>query len=129
MSAIPDNDEALQTAGQTSAALTEDGFHVAEAALDTKVTRGELGNTRLYRWGPTLKWAQGRLSKLVRTAAEHRRAATELRSRPLSNTTRTGTCAGRGTQGWHPVENAILLAPARKYRKPRARPTKGPAHD
>jgi hypothetical protein len=135
MSAIPDNDEALLTAGQTSAALTEAGFPVAEATLDTKVTRGggppyqKFGNTRLYRWGPTLKWAQGRLSKLVRTAAEHRRAATELRSRPLSNTTRTGTCAGRGTQGWHPVENAILLAPARKYRKPRARPTKGPAHD
>jgi hypothetical protein len=40
MSAIPDNDEALLTAGQTSAALTEAGFPVAEATLDTKVTRG-----------------------------------------------------------------------------------------
>jgi hypothetical protein len=59
MSAIPDNDEALLTAGQTSAALTEAGFPVAEATLDTKVTRG--------RW-PALPEIRKHASLLARAA-------------------------------------------------------------
>jgi hypothetical protein len=79
MTAIPDDPEALLTARQLSAALAEAGYRIAPATLNTRVSRGggppyqKWNVTRLYRWGASLAWAQGCLSKPARTSAEHRR--------------------------------------------------------
>jgi hypothetical protein len=79
MTTIPDDPEALLTARQLSAALTQAGYRIAPATLNTRVSRGggppyqKWNVTRLYRWGTALAWAQGRLGPPARTSAEHRR--------------------------------------------------------
>ena len=76
MPAIPDDPEALLTRQQVAAALTEAGFRIAGPTLATMATRGHgppfqrFGYRPLYRWGPALAWAQGRLSRPVRSTAE-----------------------------------------------------------
>jgi hypothetical protein len=57
-------------------ALTEAGHPITPATLATMAVRGGgpqmeyWGRIPLYRWGPGLKWAQGRLSGPVRSTAE-----------------------------------------------------------
>jgi hypothetical protein len=85
MTTIPDDPEALLTARQLSAALTQAGYRIATATLNTRVSRGggppyqKWNVTRLYRWGTALQWAQGCLSRPVRTTAELRRSPSTSR--------------------------------------------------
>jgi hypothetical protein len=57
-------------------ALTEAGYPTAEATLATKATRGGgppfrlYGRIPLYTWGPSLQWAQSRLSAPMRSTSE-----------------------------------------------------------
>jgi hypothetical protein len=73
---IPTDPEALLKRSETANALTESGFPTSPATLATKATRGGgppfrlYGRTPLYRWGDSLEWAHGRLSKPVRTTSE-----------------------------------------------------------
>ncbi len=59
-----------------AAALTASGFPMTESSLSTMATRGggppfeKWGRIPLYTWGTTLEWAQGRLSKPVRSTSE-----------------------------------------------------------
>jgi hypothetical protein len=65
--ALPDPADLLSRQ-QAAAALTEAGYPTAAATLATKATRGggppfsKYGPKSLYRWGPTLSWAQARLT-------------------------------------------------------------------
>jgi hypothetical protein len=83
-SAIPRDPDALLTADQLAAALTELGFRISARTLDTWVSRpGPNGSPpwqkwgvtrlRLYRWGSARVWAEKCLGPLARTAAESRR--------------------------------------------------------
>jgi hypothetical protein len=68
--------DALLTRAATAAALTDAGYPVAPATLETKATRGggppfrKFGQRVLYRWGDALEWAQSKLSSLVSSTAE-----------------------------------------------------------
>ncbi|RYC29710.1 hypothetical protein D3273_22485 [Lichenibacterium minor] len=73
---IPDNPETMLTRDAVAVALTASGYPVAAATLATLVSRGggpifrKFGSRALYRWSDALSWAQGRLSKPVRSSAE-----------------------------------------------------------
>jgi hypothetical protein len=73
---IPADPEALLSRTDTAAALTAAGFPTSPATLATKATRGggppfqKYGSRPLYRWGASLAWAQGRLSKPRRSTSE-----------------------------------------------------------
>lgn len=81
MSAIPDNPDTLLTTAQLAAALTEAGFPISAATLNTRVTRpGRYGSPpyrkfstkRLYSWRLAQEWAEACLGPLATTAAEAR---------------------------------------------------------
>ncbi|MDB5593739.1 MAG: DNA-binding protein [Hyphomicrobiales bacterium] len=65
----------------TATSLTAAGFPITVSTLATKATRGGgppyrlFGKKPLYRWGDALDWAQGRLSKPVRSTSEARSEA------------------------------------------------------
>ncbi len=73
---IPSDPDALLTRAQTAGALTESGFPTSPATLATKATRGGgppfmlYGRVPLYRWGNSLGWARGRLTKPIRSTSE-----------------------------------------------------------
>ena len=68
--------DALLTRRQTAAALSAEGFPVAESTLATKATRGGgppfrlFGRVPLYRWGNSLEWARGQLSPPITSSSE-----------------------------------------------------------
>jgi alkylation response protein AidB-like acyl-CoA dehydrogenase len=70
-------EDALLTRADVALALTEAGFPVSAATLATKAVRGGgppyqlFGRKPLYRWGPSLSWAQGRLSEPASSSSEH----------------------------------------------------------
>jgi hypothetical protein len=76
MTSIPDNPDALLTRAKTADALTEAGYPITKATLDTKATRGggpefqKWGPRPLYRWGTSLNWAKARLSESVSSTSE-----------------------------------------------------------
>jgi hypothetical protein len=76
MATIPTNPDALLRRVQTAEALTAAGYPTAAATLATMATRGGgppyqlYGRIPVYRWGSSLAWAEGRLSKPVRSTAE-----------------------------------------------------------
>ena len=76
MSIIPNDPEALLTRDETAAALTESGYPIKAKTLATKASRGggppfhRFGPRVLYRWGASLRWAQGRLSAAMRSTSE-----------------------------------------------------------
>jgi hypothetical protein len=69
------------TRRQAAHALTSAGYPTAEPTLATKATRGggppyELyGRRPIYTWGPTLAWAESRLSPPVGSSAQAGRVA------------------------------------------------------
>jgi hypothetical protein len=69
-------------------ALTEAGHPITPSTLAMMAVRGGgplmeyWGRIPLYRWGPALRWAQGRLSKPVRSTAE---AAEQKRARGVES--------------------------------------------
>ena len=73
---VPDNLETLLTRDATASALTSVGFPISAATLATRATRGggpkyrKFGQRPLYRWGDSLEWAKGRLSKPVTNSSE-----------------------------------------------------------
>ncbi len=73
---IPDNLDTLLTRDAVATALTVSGFPVSVSTLATYATRGggplyrSFGRKPLYRWGDALEWAQGRLSKPIRSTSE-----------------------------------------------------------
>ena len=74
--AIPTNPDMLLGRKDAAEALTESGFPTSPATLSTKATRGggppfsKYGPRVLYRWGPTLAWAQNRLTPARRSTSE-----------------------------------------------------------
>jgi hypothetical protein len=76
MNKTPDTLDAKLTRKATADALTAAGFPVSEKTLATMATRGGgplyqlFGRKPLYRWGDSLDWPKGRLSKPVRTTSE-----------------------------------------------------------
>ena len=76
MAVIPDNPNALLRRKATAEALTEAGYPVSSATLQTKAVRGggpayrTFGRAVLYRWGDALAWAEGRLSAPRRSTSE-----------------------------------------------------------
>lgn len=80
----PDDDLTRQ---QTAADLTKAGFPTSAATLATYAWRGtgpvfrKYGRRTLYRWGDSLAWAQGRLSKPVRATSELKETDADLGSR------------------------------------------------
>lgn len=62
-------------------ALTEHGFPISKATLETMASRGggpafrRFGRAVLYPWPDAIAWAEGRASPLVRSTAELRRRA------------------------------------------------------
>ena len=76
MTTIPESPDALLTRSQAAASLAAAGFPVSHATLSTKATRGggppfqKFGPRPLYRWGDTLAWAKGRLSRPVHSTSE-----------------------------------------------------------
>ncbi|MGO9773260.1 MAG: hypothetical protein ACLPSW_27685 [Roseiarcus sp.] len=76
MSNIPNDLDARYDRATTAEKLTAAGFPVAKKTLETLATRGggpifqKFGHKPLYRWGDALDWAQGKLSKPVRTTSE-----------------------------------------------------------
>jgi hypothetical protein len=69
--------DALLTRDAVATALTEAGFPISGATLATKATRGGgppyrlFGRRPLYEWGPSLAWAQSRLSEPASSSSEH----------------------------------------------------------
>jgi len=91
MTHIPDSPDAKLTRTETAAALTEAGYPTAPSTLATKATRGGgppyqlFGRKPLYRWGNALEWAEGRLSKPIRSTSElPTRPTSEPSARPTS---------------------------------------------
>jgi hypothetical protein len=76
MTQIPDDHDTLLTRDKTAAALTEKGFPTSPTTLATKATRGGgppfrlYGRIPLYRWGDSIAWARGRLTKPICTTSE-----------------------------------------------------------
>jgi hypothetical protein len=69
--------ETLVRRAELAAALTEAGFPIATATLATMAVRGGgpppfqyFGRIPIYRWGASLDWARGRLSKPVSSTSE-----------------------------------------------------------
>lgn len=73
---IPDNPDTMLTRDQDAAALTAAGFPITASTLATMATRGGgpayrlFGRKPLYRWGDSLDWARGRLSKRIHSTSE-----------------------------------------------------------
>lgn len=73
---IPVDLDARLSRKDTAKALTAKGFQITEATLATMATRGGgpayrlFGRRPLYTWRDALAWAEGRLSKPVRSTAE-----------------------------------------------------------
>jgi hypothetical protein len=73
-------EDLLLTRADVALALTQAGFSVSAATLATKAVRGGgppyqlFGRKPLYRWGPALEWAHGRLSRPVTNTSEARAA-------------------------------------------------------
>ncbi|MBB4199209.1 hypothetical protein CCR94_01935 [Rhodoblastus sphagnicola] len=69
-------DDDLNTRQVTAERLTQKGFKISAQTLATMATRGggpefqKFGPRALYRWGDALAWAQGRLSRPVRSTSE-----------------------------------------------------------
>lgn len=78
---LPDGLDTLLTRVQLAAALTEAGFPIAGATLSTMATRGggppfqKFSVRAVYRWGPALEWARGRLSPSRHSTSEASAAA------------------------------------------------------
>jgi hypothetical protein len=76
MTPVPEDPDTLLRRAKLAERLTERGFPVKAKTLATKASRGggppyELfGRIPLYRWGPALAWATGRLSKPIRSTSE-----------------------------------------------------------
>ena len=74
--AIPSDPESLLTRPALAEALTEAGFPITTATLNTKACRGggppfrKFGPRALYPWGPSLAWAQTKLGPLVTSTSE-----------------------------------------------------------
>jgi hypothetical protein len=70
------HEDTFLTRRELSEALRELGFRYAPATLATYVTRGggppfqHYGRNVAYRWGPSLAWALGRLSRPITSSAE-----------------------------------------------------------
>jgi hypothetical protein len=90
MSGVPTDPKAMLTRDRTAAALTNAGFPVTSSTLATKATRGGgppyklFGRKPLYTWSDALEWAEGRLSKTLRSTSELE-ARTRARAPPESN--------------------------------------------
>jgi hypothetical protein len=93
--AIPENPEALLTRDAVAAALTAAGYPIKPKTLSTMASRGggpafrHFGARVLYPWGPSLDWAQRRLSPLRHSTSESDTSA--LASRPPSTPPRGST--------------------------------------
>jgi hypothetical protein len=78
-----------------STALTEEGYPVSAAALETFASRGggppyeKFGKYTLYPWGRALEWARRRRSPLAVTATEHRVAKACASAQPGGDEERT----------------------------------------
>jgi hypothetical protein len=76
MNSIHNDLDARYDRATTAEKLTAAGFPVAKKTLETLATRGggplfqKFGNKPLYRWRDALDWANGRLSKPIRTTSE-----------------------------------------------------------
>jgi hypothetical protein len=76
MSNIPNDPEALLTRDATAAVLTASGYPISPKTLATKACRGggppfyRFGPRVLYRWGTSLRWAQERMSPMMRSTSE-----------------------------------------------------------
>jgi hypothetical protein len=74
--AVNCTDDTLLTRKALAETLTAAGFPIAVTTLSTMATRGggpefqKFGPRALYRWGPSLAWAKGRLSKPIRSTSE-----------------------------------------------------------
>jgi hypothetical protein len=72
----PPSPDAKLNRDATAQSLTALGYKITPATLATKATRGGgppfflWGRKPLYRWGDALAWAEGRLSKPVRSTSE-----------------------------------------------------------
>jgi hypothetical protein len=68
--------ETLVRRAELAAALTEAGFPIATATLATMAVRGGgppfqyFGRIPIYKWGASLDWARGPLSKPVSSTSE-----------------------------------------------------------
>jgi hypothetical protein len=68
--------DTLLTRKQTAACLTEAGYLISPATLETKASRGggppysRFGRRAIYRWGNSLAWAQSQLTSPVSNASE-----------------------------------------------------------
>ncbi len=76
MLVVHDDPDTLLTRDALAKKLTECGYPVKGKTLSTKASRGGgppyqlFGRKPLYRWGPALDWATGRLSKPIRSTSE-----------------------------------------------------------
>lgn len=76
MSVIPSDPNTILSRKAVAEALTAAGFPVTKKTLDTMATRGGgplfrlFGRKPIYRWGDALDWANGRLSKPIRSSSE-----------------------------------------------------------
>jgi hypothetical protein len=90
---LPSTD-ALLTRDALATALAEAGFPISGATLATKATRGGgppyrlFGRRPLYEWGPSLAWAQDRLSDPASNSFEH--GAGAARAMGFSKAARVG---------------------------------------
>jgi hypothetical protein len=76
-SAIPANPETFLRRRQVAAALTEAGYPMSFATLETRACLGrdgppfrKWGSIPLYKWGEVLAWAEGRLSPVMHSTSE-----------------------------------------------------------
>ncbi len=73
---VPNDPDAMMTRDALAVALSAAGYPISAATLATKATRGGgpeyrlFGRRPLYRWGDSLDWARGRLSKPVTSSSE-----------------------------------------------------------
>lgn len=74
--AIPNDPETLLTRKQLAAALTEAGYPISPATLQTKASRGggppyrKFGPRALHPWGLSLEWARSKLGPLVASTSQ-----------------------------------------------------------
>ncbi len=84
MTSIPENPDAQLTRHHLATALTQAGYPISPATLATKACRGGgppyqlFGPRALYRWGPALDWARGRLSEPRCSSSERDVLMTEI---------------------------------------------------
>lgn len=73
---IPSDPEMRLTRKAAAAALTEAGYPVSSESLATYASRGggpvfrRWGRYPTYRWGDLIEWAEGRLSRPMRSTSE-----------------------------------------------------------